>query len=112
MTECTVVNQIAASTTLMLFNRYRLRLDRLLASNATLEPSQFKDIKHYGISFSGAECNLYLAKLVLSFLSAEHSETIWQGCRPEAFRILNASEAAGVLAIRQWVNEIHHWGLG
>lgn len=110
--ERTIINQIGASTTLMLFNRYRLRLDRLLASNATLEPSQFTDIKHYGISFSGAECKLYVAKPVLSFVPAEQSETVWQGCRLEAFRILKASEAAGVLAIRQWVNEIHHWGLG
>lgn len=115
-------NQLAVSTALILYNRVRLRCERLRACKVPSKRwkmEDFRDIKHYGIAFNGSEFRLYQAQPIWLFdmegIPAKEDlevNDLWRGCRLECFQLLNATNNEDILEIQQWINEIHNWGLG
>lgn len=110
-------NQLAVATALVLYNRVCLRCERLQACNvpeSAWAQKDFDDIKHYSIGLSGSEARFYLATPCLQFDSTPEAgvDAIWRGCSLTNFRLIKVTSTDGVLRMRQWVNEIHYWGLG
>lgn len=121
-------NQLAASVAVILYNRVRLRCDRLQACQtprSNWSGKHFADIKHYAIGFNGSQARIYRAYPNLTFAEvageallteqteSEHpANTIWKGCRLDDFSLMDAQRVDGVLSLQEWVNEIHCWGLG
>ena len=119
-------NQLAASAALTLYNRVRLRCERLNVCEvpqATWRKDDFEDLKHYGIGFNGSEVRLYLARPSLALDEsaedvcsadgiAEQPISIWRGCQLANILVADVTLDEAVLRTQQWINEIHNWGLG
>lgn len=113
-------NQVAVSATLILYNRYRLRCDRLKAQKAgkerlTLE--DFSDIQHFGIAVNGSEPSLYVLRPRLVVDNSVSHDDIdlkfrWRGCDMVKFNnMLELRQVLGVLNFAEWINELNNWGL-
>lgn len=115
-------NQLVASTALVLYNRVRLRCERLQTfgvSPTEWDIDDFEDIMHYGIAFSGSEARSYTGRPIWLFEEAVAAESgpraienVWRGCQLRCFQLLNVTNTDDVLELQQWTNEIHNWGLG
>ena len=105
------INQATAASSLALFNRYRLKENRLRASKKNWNRKHFDQIRHYMMTFTGPIAVIWVVRLKLSAASdASYSKVDWNGC--EAVRLLqcDCTTAIGVGDLVDWINAIHRWG--
>jgi hypothetical protein len=100
-----VENQVAAVSALMLYNRYYLRLERLKAQKVLIDQSSFEDVMHFGLTFCGAICEIFICQPTLT----ERGE--WNGCRMSLINSYNCTRSREVKFAVEWLNEIHFWGM-
>jgi hypothetical protein len=98
-------NQVAAASALMLYNRYHLRLKRLKAEKAPIGRSSFENVKHFGLTFCGPDCDIYVCHPTLT----EKGE--WNGCRMSLVASYECTVSEDVKFLLEWLNEIHFWGM-
>ena len=109
----TAVNQVAVSATLILFNRFRLRMQFLttkFGGSVAFDERAFEDLEHFGIAFHGSKADFFRAKPRLDVQIPTNPQ--WKGCEVTQFTTYNANNAEDVVAIQHWINEIHNWGQG
>jgi hypothetical protein len=98
--------QVAVAGSLALYNRWLLRKQRLSKCNCGAE-EQWRDIRHYGITFSGPKYKVWCLEPIV-----EGGDRAWRGCCMKALSAGNcASHTSDVLNLVDWLNEIHRWGL-
>jgi len=104
-------NQVAAASALILYNRTLLRCKGLAKQGKakhSWNSNDFSDIKHYGITFAGKEATFWI---ILPTIETGGTEDPWRGCSIGRMFTRNAGEPDEVLGMKEWINEIHHWGL-
>jgi hypothetical protein len=98
-------NQVAIASALALYNRWKLKKDRLDAVKKPWSERHEKVLKHYGLTFADRDFEFWCIEPTLD------SQGSWVGCR--MYRLAqNAFESCeGVGWFVNWVNEIHCWSL-
>jgi len=124
-TSQTCEDQLACSATLLLYNRFLLRKRRLEECGRPItswKPTDFKDIAHYGISFSGSVASVHVIRPCLQFDKPSSPSTNdpsfdfspcypWRGVRVIKLDRCRLTVLAQFLDLRRWINEIHRWAL-
>ncbi|KAL1630726.1 hypothetical protein SLS54_000597 [Diplodia seriata] len=101
------VNQMACSAILSQYSRYKLRYRVMKArSDITWTEEDSLAIRHYGLTICGAKFEVWLAEAQVS----KTGEWLGSKVRRVDQGELKVEECVGNLV--DWVNEIHHWGLG
>jgi hypothetical protein len=98
-------NQVAAASALALYNRWKLKKDRLDAVQKPWSERHEKALKHYGITFIGSNFEFWCIEPTLD------SQGSWIGCRMYRLAQHSCKSCNGVSRFVNWVNEIHRWGL-
>lgn len=99
------LNKVAAASALALYNRFLLRKASLEDSQQKWGQQHPKPLKHYGITFSGANYNVWCTRVQLT------KDYQWNGCVMERISHGTCRLAQDVRALIDWINEIHCWGL-
>jgi hypothetical protein len=95
-----VDNQVAAAGLISLFNRYQLKLDAYPQHT----PEQFKLVRHYGLTMEKDRWTVW-------FFEPKIAKGAWAGCTIRVLDTGSCLAEEGVVALLQWTNEIHRWGL-
>src|SRR5436305_2832686 len=98
-------NQVAVASAVALYNRWKLKKDRLDAVKKPWSERHEKVLKHYGLIFTGGNYEFWCIEPTLD------SQGSWIGCRMYRLARNNCESCEGVSWFVNWVNEIHHWGL-
>jgi hypothetical protein len=98
-------NQVAVASALALYNRWKLKKDRLDAAKKPWSERHKKVLKHYGITFTGRSFEFWCIEPTLD------SQGSWIGCRMYRLAQHTCKSSNGVRRFVDWVNEIHRWGL-
>jgi hypothetical protein len=98
-------NQVAVASALALYNRWKLKKDRLDAVKKPWSERHKKVLKHYGLTFTGGDYEFWCIEPILD------SQGNWIGCRMYRLAKNNCESCEGVSSFVNWVNEIHRWGL-
>jgi hypothetical protein len=97
--------QVAVASALALYNRWKLTVARLVATEKPWTERRKKVLKHYGLTFTGRSYEFWCIEPTLS------SEGSWIGCR--MYRLIQSKliTPRDVHLFINWINEIHRWGL-
>ena len=98
-------NQVAVASALALYNRWKLKKDRLDAVKKPWSERHEKVLKHYGLTFAGRNYEFWCIEPTLD------SQGSWICCRMYRLFQNGCESCEGVSWFVNWVNEIHHWGL-
>ena len=98
-------NQVAVASALALYNRWKLKKDRLDAVKKPWSERHEKVLKHYGLIFTGGNYEFWCIEPTLD------SQGSWIGCRMYRLTQNDCESCEGVGLFVNWVNEIHRWGL-
>jgi hypothetical protein len=98
-------NQVAVASALALYNRWKLKKDRLDAVKKPWSERHEKVLKHYGLTFTGGDYEFWCIEPTLD------SQGSWSGCRMYRLAQNDCESSEGVSSFVNWVNEIHRWGL-
>ncbi|KIX01454.1 uncharacterized protein Z518_09180 [Rhinocladiella mackenziei CBS 650.93] len=105
-------NQAIAASSLALFNRFRLKEDRLSTSKKPWNRKHFDQIRHYMMTFTGPMAMIWVVKLKSSAASDEsYSQVTWDGCEAVQIWKCNCTKAGAVGDLVDYINAIHRWGL-
>lgn len=105
-------NQAIAASSLALFNRFRLKENRLSASKKPWNRKHFDQIRHYMMTFTGPKAIIWLVKLKSSSASDKDcSEVAWNGCEAVKLWKCDCRSAEDVGELVDYINAIHRWGL-
>ena len=98
-------NQVAVASVLALYNRYMVRRQRLQLQEKSWTEEDLKDLRHYGLSFTGAKYRFWC-------ITPKIDESYdWIGaCMLRVYQN-DCTSVSGVVNFVDWVNEIHRWGL-
>ncbi|KAF4310444.1 hypothetical protein GTA08_BOTSDO12646 [Botryosphaeria dothidea] len=98
--------QVAASAAIALYNRYRLKLQRLEATGSVWTDEHRSHLRHYGLVLAGRGYQFWCMEANLDLHDGS-----WRGCC--MFKLLQSEceSRANVRHFIDWINEIHHWGL-
>ncbi|KIX06675.1 uncharacterized protein Z518_04651 [Rhinocladiella mackenziei CBS 650.93] len=94
-------NQVLVDGLASLFNRYQLKVDAFPHP----APEQFKLVRHYGLTMEKDSWTVWL------FQPKIVKKTTWAGCRVRILGTGSCETNREVLALLEWINEIHRWGL-
>lgn len=97
--------QVAVASAIALYNRYKLKKDRLDAFKRPWSDRQVEVLKHYGLTFTGRDYEFWCTEPNLG------SEGSWKGCRMYRLAQNACDTPTGVRKFVNWINEIHRWGL-
>ena len=104
--EVVVKNQVAAASALALYNRFRLREQRLeVAQRPWSEEDATMNIRHYGLTMQGSQYEVWCMTPTLS------DDRRWAGCEMRLVGYGHCEEPYDVRELIKWINEIHYWGL-
>jgi hypothetical protein len=98
-------NRVAIASALALYNRWKLKKDRLDAVKKPWSERHEKVLKHYGLTFTGRNFEFWCIEPTLD------SQGSWIGCRMYRLAQHTCNSSEGVSRFVNWVNEIHRWGL-
>jgi hypothetical protein len=98
-------NQVAVASALALYNRWKLKKDRLDAAKKPWSERHEKVLKHYGITFTGRDFEFWCIEPTLD------SQGYWMGCRMYRLAQHSCKLSIGVSRFVNWINEIHRWAL-
>lgn len=97
--------QVAAASSVALYNRYCLRVDALQVCGRPWNAHKSKVIRHYGMTMEGTKYTVWVVEPKLT----EQFE--WEGCEMKSIYTGYLTSAANVRNFIDWINEIHCWGL-
>ena len=104
--EVVVKNQVAAASSLALYNRFRLREQRLeLTKDTWTKEDLIMDIKHYGLTMQGSQYGIWCITPTVSEVDR------WAGCEMKLVGYGHCGNPHDVRGFINWINEIHYWGL-
>ena len=104
--ETIVKNQVAAASALALYNRFRLREQRLEVTGKPRTKSDLTvDIRHYGLTMQGSQYEIWCMTPTLS------DDNRWAGCEMKLIGYGHCEHPYDVRKFINWINEIHYWGL-
>ena len=104
--EVVVKNQVAAASALALYNRFRLREQRLeVAQRPWSEEDVTMNIRHYGLTMQGSQYEVWCMTPTLS------DDRRWAGCEMKLIGYGHCEEPYDVRELINWINEVHYWGL-
>ena len=104
--EVVVKNQVAAASALALYNRFRLREQRLEVTQRRWSEEDFAmNIRHYGLTMQGSQYEVWCTTPTLS------DDRRWAGCEMRLIGYGHCAEPYDVRELIKWINEIHYWGL-
>ena len=103
--EIVVKNQVAAASSLALYNRFRLRERRLAVMEEPWTKERLMDIKHYGLTMQGSQYQIWCITPTLSQIGK------WAGCEMKLIGFGFCDEPYNLRRFIDWINEIHFWGL-
>lgn len=98
--------QVAATGSLALYNRYRLRDDAIKALKRDWNPSDTAPLRHYALTFVGPEFDFWMIQVAPIGVNGW-----WTGCIMTRLYGAYCTEEYGVKDLVGWINEIHRWGL-
>ena len=98
-------NQVAVASALALYNRWKLKKDRLDAVKKPWSERHEKVLKHYALTFAGRSYEFWCIEPTLN------SQGGWIGCRMYRLVQNDCEWREGVGWFVNWINEIHRWGL-
>ncbi|KAI9842739.1 MAG: hypothetical protein M1837_006921 [Sclerophora amabilis] len=96
---------LAAASAVALYNRYKLKQNRVQFSRRDWTAGDTSLLKHYGLILRGNEYSFWCSVPVLS------QDGKWEGCRMQRLSPVAGFHREGVRSFVDWVNEIHRWGL-
>lgn len=105
LSEQRAVNQAAAAGAVALYNRYRLRHQRLQMQGNPWTQKLTKIIRHYCLTLRGCHYTVWCMKPLLS------SNYEWSGCEMTPIGRGHCDQIPDVRNLIHWINEIHCWGL-
>ena len=98
-------NQVAVASALALYNRWKLKKDRLVAVKKSWSERHEKVLKHYALTLAGRSYEFWCIEPALD------SQGGWIGCRMYRLFQNKCESRKGVSWFVSWINEIHRWGL-
>ncbi|KAM0798185.1 hypothetical protein BDR22DRAFT_823535 [Usnea florida] len=99
-------NQVAAAGSRVLYNRFLLKVRCMKKARRTLKQTDFKHIRHYGATMTGAKFRIWCIQPLVS------EDFQWKGCDMISLSSGNCAEREyDVKMLMDWINEIHCWGL-
>ena len=99
-------NQVAAAGSRALYDRFLLKVRCMKKAGRTLKQTDFKHIRHYGATTTGAEFRIWCIQPLVS------EDLQWKGCDMISLSSGNCAEREyDVKMLLDWINEIHCWGL-
>ncbi|KAI1176585.1 hypothetical protein F4777DRAFT_545989 [Nemania sp. FL0916] len=99
----TACNQVAVASTIALYNRYLLKSSALQKSGKPWEESHEIQMRHYGMTFTGAKWKLWCTK--------PKSLQTWTGCNTSMIYMGYCDILVDVKKLFGIINDIHYWGL-
>jgi hypothetical protein len=103
-------NQAIAASSLALFNRFRLKENRLSVSKKPWNRKHFDQIRHYMMTFTGPKAIIWLVKLKsTSAFNKDCSEVAWNGCEAVKLWKCDCRSAEDVGELVDYINAIHRW---
>ena len=104
--EVVVKNQVAAASSLALYNRFRLREKRpSVMQKPWTKEDLIMDIKHYGLTMQRSHTEIWCITPTLSEVDR------WAGCEMKLIGSGYCNKSYNVRRFIDWINEIHYWGL-
>ena len=104
--EVVVKNQVAAASSLALYNHFCLREQRLeLTKDTWTKEDLTVDIRHYGLTMQGSQYEVWCITPILS------DDKRWAGCKMKLIGYGHCVNTYDVRGFFNWINEIHYWGL-
>ncbi|GME36104.1 uncharacterized protein K452DRAFT_291893 [Neofusicoccum parvum] len=97
-------DQLAAAAMMALYNRWQLRKDAQVAIGCEWGEMNHQDIRHYGATLQREAFKIWGFTPIIN-----NSE--WHGCKMLKLTSGYFNEEIGVTTFRDWINEIHRWGL-
>ena len=98
-------NQVAAASSVALYNRFRLKDKALRVSGMEWTAQKLNFIQHYCITMKGSTYAVWLGTPIVK------QEFRWDGCKLNRIFKGDLTIAEGVRDLVDWVNEIHSWAL-
>ncbi|KIX09419.1 uncharacterized protein Z518_00499 [Rhinocladiella mackenziei CBS 650.93] len=94
-------NQVVVDGLASLFNRYQLKV----LAFPHPSPEQLKLVRHYGLTMEKNRWTVWL------FEPKTTKKATWAGCTVRILDTGTCGTNRGVVALLEWINEIHRWGL-
>ncbi|KAL1637627.1 hypothetical protein SLS58_009230 [Diplodia intermedia] len=104
-TESQAEFQVAAASAIALYNRYRLKCDRIGHTASEWTSEHTAALRHYGLVMAGRSYKFFC---ITAELDGRHS---WKGCRMERLFQSTFDRPQAMPRFVNWINEIHLWGL-
>lgn len=98
-------NQVAAASSVALYNRFRLKEKALRVSGMEWTLQKLNLIQHYCITMKGSTYAIWLGTPTVT------REFRWDGCKLNHIFKGDLTTIEGVRDLVDWVNEIHCWAL-
>ncbi|KAI0486007.1 hypothetical protein F4859DRAFT_351288 [Xylaria cf. heliscus] len=95
--------QVAVSSAMSLYNRYLLKSLALQASGDSWLEEDQSQMRHYGITFTGSDWNLWC--------TVPKTFAEWTGCTMSSICSADCRTLAGIQQLVELLNDIHYWGL-
>ncbi|KAI0097282.1 hypothetical protein GGR51DRAFT_541265 [Nemania sp. FL0031] len=95
--------QVAVSSAMSIYNRYLLKSSTLQASGASWSEEDQSQMRHYGITFTGSNWNLWC--------TVPKSFSEWTGCTMSSIYSGDCRTLAGIGRLVEIINDVHYWGL-
>lgn len=103
--EQAALNQVAGAAALALYNRFFLRKKTIEKLGRSWTKSLVKTLRHYGITWTGSEFDVWC---IVPVLTPEYE---WAGCTMTEVYHGDCVNKSSVRDLIDWLNEIHCWGL-
>ncbi|GME34172.1 uncharacterized protein LTHEOB_11890 [Neofusicoccum parvum] len=102
-TTSEAVFQVAVSSAIAVYNRYKLKQRRMQGQASAA--GQYASQRHFGLVIAGGSYQFWCTTPQLD------AQQAWAGCRMSLLFEAKCKAAANVRHLVDWVNEIHRWGL-
>ncbi|EKG09384.1 hypothetical protein MPH_13590 [Macrophomina phaseolina MS6] len=99
------VSQVAASSAIALYNRYKLKAGRIKDTTSSWTPEHIAPLRHYGLIIAGRAYQFWCTEPVLD------ANQSWAGCRMFPLFESDCEERENIRHFIDWINEVHRWGL-
>ncbi|KAB2568724.1 hypothetical protein DBV05_g12599 [Lasiodiplodia theobromae] len=104
-TESQAEFQVAVASAIAMYNRYKLKCDRIEHTASEWTSEHTGALRHYGLVMAGRSYKFFCTT---AELDDRHS---WKGCRMERLFQSTFDRPQTMPHFVNWINEIHLWGL-
>jgi len=104
-------NQVAVAGSMALYNRFKLKEERLRKENKNWTGKHLINVRHYGITFRAGAFTVWCIRPKKPLGINDTTSETWTGCTMESVYKNRCYTIVGVQNLMEWINEIHRWGL-